>query len=340
VYEQHNGVLMNYLYWTHKGWVVGPKSGGRIAGLITDDAHADDASELNKEWYTFITNAEYLDGEWLAAPTLKMECKPTPVTTVWFNIHNHDCSVEGKHKMDHFPDHLTDEIGLSYNAEGSLAHKMNEAGLLTTHMEKVYTTIVSCAPLIKLSLGQPYMAKSRETHTKRSCRFDGSAIHMDLGIQTDDKSVAIKGTSQTGQLQTALPGTPETGTLYKVVLDGTGQVQDIDGAHLLKIGTLPKNCQNRFIIEKGVWRCECYHFDAAGRTAGPVTEGTLPPSAYPTSSPTAVPTPYPTPYPSTSPTQSPTQLPSNPPTNSPTAVPTKTVEGWAYKSWWEMDTAN
>jgi len=340
VYQQNlKSGESNFLYWTHKGWVVGPKAGGRIAGLISPSVGADDATEITKEWYTFITNAEWLDGNWIPAPTLKMECAPAPKITVWFNIHNKDCSEAGRSKMDLFPQRLKDLIALPYHAGGNLVNEFHKGGLLATHLEPVYSTIVSCAPIIKLSLGRHFVQHSHETHIKSSCRFDGSDIHVDSKLEKNHQAVAIKGSSQTGMLLNAVPGDLVSGTKYRLTLDGTGQVEDVEGKFLQKIGTMAKNCENRFVPEKGVWRCECYHYDS-DENVQTRTHATLPPSNFPTASPTSRPTGYPTQQPTKTPTKTPTATPTNPPTNTPTATPTKVQEGWAYKEWWHMDTAN
>jgi len=337
VYAQHlHSGESNFLYWTMKGWVVGPKAGGRIAGMISPDHDADDAQEIEKEWYTFITNAEWLDGEWNPAPQLKMVCAPSPKTTVWFNVHNKDCSIEGSHKMDAFPQRLKDLMAEDYNAESNLEREFKKEGLMATFLEPKYSTIVGCAPVIKLSLGKTYIAHSHETHLKTSCKFDGSDIHIDDKLEKSDYHVAIKGTSQTGVLSKPLPGKPVAGEQYELIMDGTQNAQKVDGKFLVKIGTMAKNCENRFLPEKGVWRCECYHYrkDENVQTR---THKTLPPSTFPTSSPTALPTGYPTQMPSKKPTATPTKQPTNPPTDAPTASPTKVQEGWAYKEWWHMD---
>jgi len=345
VYKSTDG--SNFLYWTHKGWVVGPQAGGRIAGLISPSVGARNAEQISAEWYTFITNAEWLDGEWNPAPALTMTCAPTPKITVWFNIHNRDCSATGVKNMDLFPTRLADLMQLSYHAQGNLARSFHTGGLLATHVTSVYSTIVSCAPIIKLSLGRHYIhrpegdAGKHSAHLKSSCRFDGSEIKVDSELEKSNTHVGIKGTGEAGVLSAPLTGEPVEGTKYTVTLDGTGQVEQLDGKYLIKIGTMTKNCENRFVPEKGVWRCECLHYEPGDNTQTTKAAATLPPSLVPTHSPSLHPTKYPTQSPTKTPTATPTKEPTNPPTEAPSAAPTKVQEGWAYKEWWHMDsTAN
>jgi hypothetical protein len=351
VYESSDG--SNYLFWSHKGWVVGPQAGGRFAGLINPTVNAQSAEGLTGEWFTFVTNAEWLDGEWNKAPTLKMECVSQPKITVWFNIHNKDCSAAGKTKMDNFPQILTDLSGHRYHAQdtagtthGLLAHNFYNGGLMVTHLQTVYSTIVSCAPIIKLTLHNKFIhhkEQVHQTHLKSSCKVNkNSDIMVDERLTKSNDHVLVKGTSEAGVLSSPLAdgAEPVAGTKYTLTLEGSGQVEEIDGKYLIKVGTMTSKCENRFVAEKGVWRCECLHYEPGEKYKKPATN---PPTDSPTHGPTIHPTKYPTEFPTAQPTESPTISPTfatEPPTDSPTASPTKVQEGWAYKEWWHMDSTS
>ena len=159
-----------FIYWNEKSdgtsmWVVGPNLGSDQAGMLIE-SQADVPQAALGQWYELGA-----DDAWKAAAT-QMACDPVPTTALTVRVAPTACSGAGMAALKaSVPD-----ISTALHLNGFVID-LQAAGLQTTSLDFLGTSLKDCAPTISLSA--PWAGKITQPLAVSKCHYDGQKIRIE-----------------------------------------------------------------------------------------------------------------------------------------------------------------